>query len=132
MNRWLFKQEPDEYCYDDLVRDGTCHWDGVTNALAQKHLRGCAVGDQVFLYHTGDQKAIVGVMKVTAGPTPVEPDSKMVIVTVAPVRKFKNSVPLSVIKTDDRFAAWELVRIGRLSVMPVPEDTWRAIEELSR
>jgi predicted RNA-binding protein with PUA-like domain len=127
MNYWLFKQEPGEYSFDDLVRDGETDWDGVTNALAQKHLRSVTVGDRVLIYHTGDEKAIVGIMKVSAGPTPVSDDSKQVSVRVKAVKKLKNPVSLAVIKANPAFAEWELVRISRLSVMPVPPEIWSAI-----
>lgn len=132
MQYWLFKQEPGEYSYADLERDGSTTWDGVTNALAQKHLRTCKAGDQVLLYHTGDEKAIVGVMKVTTGPEFVDDAKKLVHVTVAPLKKLKTPVTLTAIKADERFAEWELVRIGRLSVMPVTAEVWKLVMALAK
>jgi predicted RNA-binding protein with PUA-like domain len=132
MGLWLFKEEPDSYSFADLQRDGSATWDGVTNALAQKHLRAVKAGDLVFFYHTGDEKAVVGVMRVSADPRPAPDDEtgKRVVVTVEPVRAFARPVPLAAIKAQKRFADWELVRLPRLSIMPVQEDLWQAIEEM--
>lgn len=131
---WLFKEEPTHYCYEDLVRDKRTVWAGVTNALALQHLRQVKKGDRVFYYHTGKEKAIVGEMRVVAGakPDPDSDDPKAVVVEVAPVRAFVRAVPLSTIKADEGLADWELVRLPRLSVMPVSEAQWRRIEELGR
>jgi predicted RNA-binding protein with PUA-like domain len=130
---WLFKEEPGTYSFADLERDGSTTWSGVTNALAQKHLRAIKKGDKVFFYHTGDEKAVVGVMEATADATP-DPDDesgKRVVVAVKPLRKLKNPVALAAIKADTAFANWELVRIARLSVMPVPDELWKKIEKMS-
>ncbi len=132
MAHWLFKEEPDSYSFADLQRDGTTTWSGVTNALAQKHLRTVKKGDRVFFYHTGDVKAVVGVMEVTTDPTPDPEDEagKRVVVTVKPVRALKTPVTLAAIKADKSFAAWELVRVARLSVMPVPDEIWAKVEKM--
>jgi predicted RNA-binding protein with PUA-like domain len=129
---WLFKEEPDCYSFDDLVRDGSTSWSGVTNALAQKHLRSVRRGDRIFLYHTGNEKAVVGVMEAAADPAPDPEDEtgKRVTVAVKPLRRLKKPVTLAAIKADDAFAGWELVRIGRLSVMPVPAALWKKIETM--
>lgn len=130
---WLFKEEPGHYSFDDLQRDGATTWTGVTNALAQKHLRSVQKGDRVLYYHTGDEKAIVGIMEVTADPKP-DPDDeagKRVVVMVKPLRQLKNPVTLAAIKSDKAFADWELVRMARLSVMPVPAELWKKIEAMS-
>ncbi|MBM4073143.1 MAG: EVE domain-containing protein [Planctomycetes bacterium] len=118
---WLFKQEPEEYSFADLVRDGKTWWDGVSNALARKHLSQVKVGDRVLFYHTGKQKAIVGEMKVVAGPTvdPESDDPRAIVVQVQPVRSWSQPVTLEEIKKSKLFSDWELVRISRLSVMPV-------------
>ncbi|MDB5310992.1 MAG: hypothetical protein JWO38_5194 [Gemmataceae bacterium] len=133
MAQWLFKEEPTCYSFADLQRDGAATWDGVTNALAQKHLRAVKPGDRVFFYHTGSEKAVVGIMEVTAGPTPAANDEtgKLVAVTLKPVRKLKHPVTLAAIKADEAFGGWELVRIARLSVMPVSAEQWKKIEEMS-
>jgi predicted RNA-binding protein with PUA-like domain len=130
----LFKEEPEHYSYDDLVRDGRAVWDGVTNNLARQHLRQVNVGDRVLYYHTGKHKAIVGEMRVVAGPhTPqASDDPKAVVVGVEPVRAFARAVTLAEIKDDAELAQWELVRLPRLSVMPVTEAQWRRVEELAR
>jgi predicted RNA-binding protein with PUA-like domain len=128
MARWLFKEEPEEYSFTDLQRDGEATWDGVANALALKHLRAARPGDEAFFYHTGKEKAVVGVMRVaTATETEGAP-----VVTVKPVRKLANPVTLAAIKAEPLFAGWELVRMSRLSVMPVPDALWKRIEELAK
>lgn len=133
MPHWLFKVEPDCYSFADLTRDGSTVWDGVANAVAQKHLRAVRPGDRVFYYHTGDEKAVVGEMEVTAGPTPdpADPAGKRVTVTVKPVRPLPAPVTLAAIKAVPAFAGWELVRQPRLSVMPVPAELWSAIESMA-
>jgi predicted RNA-binding protein with PUA-like domain len=130
--RWLFKEEPDAYTFADLVRDGKTVWDGVTNALALQHLRRVREGDQVLFYSTGKLKAVVGEMRVASDPTPVTGDAKLVVVEVAPVRALTHAVSLARIKEDASLSSWELVRMPRLSVVPVTEQQWRRIEELSR
>jgi predicted RNA-binding protein with PUA-like domain len=130
MAYWLFKQEPDDYSYSDLERDGVATWDGVTNNAAQKNLRAVSPGDKVFFYHTGDEKAIVGTMTVSVGPARV--DEKNVVVQVKPLKRLKTPVTLAAIKADVEFAAWELVRISRLSVMPVTPEIWNKILEMAK
>jgi len=131
---WLFKEEPTHYSYEDLVKDKKTSWSGVRNPLAQKHLRSVRKGDLVFFYHTGDEKAIVGVMKATgdAYPDPADKSGKLYAVDVAPVEKLGRPVTLAEIKADRRFAEFPLTRISRLSVMPVSATEWKLIEGLSR
>jgi predicted RNA-binding protein with PUA-like domain len=134
MARWLLKTEPDCYAWDQLVRDKRTAWDGVTNALALKHIRTMKKGDAALIYHTGDERAAVGVAEVVSEPYP-DPngdDEKQVVVDLKPKRKLAQPVTLSDIKADPAFAGWDLLRIGRLSVVPVPDGMWRRIEELSR
>ena len=133
MALWLFKEEPDSYSFADLQTDGSTVWSGVTNALAQKHLRSVKKGDRIFFYHTGDEKAVVGVMQAAADPVPDpdDPAGKRVVLTVKPVRELKAPVALAAIKADKAFAGWELVRVARLSVMPVSEELWKKIEVMS-
>jgi predicted RNA-binding protein with PUA-like domain len=130
MALWLMKCEPDCYSYADLERDGQTLWDGVANPLALKHLRACAPGDRAYYYHTGDEKAVVGVMEVTGPPVPNpnETDPKFVAVPVKAVRTLAAPVTLATIKADAAFAKWELVTQSRLSVMPVPQALWDRIE----
>lgn len=132
MAHWLLKEEPDTYSFADLERDGSTVWSGVGNPLAQKHLRSIKAGDRVFFYATGKVKAVVGVMEVTADPTPDPADTtgKRVVVTVRPVAKLAAPVTLAAIKADKAFAAWELVKQARLSVMPVPDALWARVEKM--
>jgi predicted RNA-binding protein with PUA-like domain len=131
---WLFKEEPTHYSYDDLARDGKTSWTGVRNPVAQKHLRSVKKGDRVFFYHTGDEKSVVGIAKaVGAGyPDPADKDGKLYAVDIAPVKKLKRPVTLAEIKADTYFASFPLTRIPRLSVMPVNDDEWDRIEQMSR
>ena len=134
MAYWLFKEESTHYSFADLERDGHAVWSGVTNAVALQNLRKTAKGDQVLYYHSGKEKAIVGVAEIVkaAYPDPAEKDEKLVVVDIKPVRRLARPVTLAEIKAEKTFAEWELVRISRLSVMPVSPAHWRRIEELSR
>lgn len=134
MAYWLFKEEPDHYNLADLERDGTTLWDGVTNNLARQNLRKVKRGDRIWYYHSGKEKAIVGEMRAVGdpGPDPDSDDPKAVVVEVKAVRRLRTSVPLSRIKADPLLADWDLVRLPRLSVMPVSEAQWRRVEELSQ
>jgi predicted RNA-binding protein with PUA-like domain len=133
MALWLFKEEPTHYNFTDLQRDGATLWDGVSNNLARQHLREVRRGDRVLYYHTGKEKAIVGEMRVAGDPMP-DPDSddpKAVVVKVEPVKKLRQPVSLKQVKSDPLLADWDLVRLPRLSVMPVTEEQWRRVKELS-
>jgi predicted RNA-binding protein with PUA-like domain len=134
MAKWLFKEEPEHYSYADLERDGATLWDRVTNALARQNLRKVRKGDRILLYHTGKEKAVVAEMRAASDATTDtnDADPKAVVVKVKPVRKLPVTVPLSRIKADPALADWDLVRNSRLSVMPVTEQQWRRIEEMSR
>jgi predicted RNA-binding protein with PUA-like domain len=131
---WLFKEEPSCYSYSDLERDGSATWSGVKNALARQHLRKIQAGDGVLYYHTGKERAIVGEMLVLAGPMadPDSDDPKAVVVEVEPVKRWDAPVTLEQIKEDPLFSDWELLRISRLSVMPVTEERWQRLEKLCR
>jgi predicted RNA-binding protein with PUA-like domain len=130
---WLFKEEPGNYSFDELVRDGKTTWTGVRNPLAQKHLRSVAQGDRIFFYHTGSEKSVVGVMKAVAPayPDPADKSGKLYAVDVAPVKKLPQPVTLASIKADKAFANFALVRLSRLSVMPVSEQEWARIEKMA-
>jgi predicted RNA-binding protein with PUA-like domain len=132
MARWLFKEEPSHYSFADLERDGSATWDGVANALALQHLRKVRAGDQVFYYHTGKEKAVVGVMEVAAATAAAGDKGGAPVVTVRPVRRLLHPVSLSRLKADQTLATWELVRLPRLSVMPVTDAQWRRVEEFGK
>ena len=131
---WLFKEEPTHYGWDDFVRDGKTSWTGVRNPLAQKHLRQVKTKDCVFYYHTGNEKAVVGIAQAIsdAYPDPKDKSGKLSAVDIGPVRKLKRPVTLAEIKADKTFQDFPLVRISRLSVMPVSDKEWKRIEEISR
>jgi len=133
-NYWLVKQEPSTYSYDKLEKEKKTVWDGVHNNLALKHIRLMKKGDQALFYHTGDEKRAVGIIKITKDPypNPKEDDKRFVAVDVKPVARLKRPVTLDEIKKDSIFKNWELVRISRLSVMPVPQKLWDAIIKKSK
>ena len=128
------KEEPEHYAYDQLERDRKTVWAGVKNPLAQKHLRSIRKGDRIFYYHTGKQKAVVAVARAAgdAYPDPHDRSGKSFVVDVVPVGALPRPVTLAAIKADRAFAAFPLVRISRLSVMPVSDAEWARIEKMSR
>lgn len=129
---WLFKEEPDHYSFQDLERDGNTVWDGVDNNLARKNLRQVKAGDRVLYYHTGKVRAIVGEMRVVEGPMP-DPgsdDPKAVVVKVKAVKSWQTPLTLERIKQDELLSSWDLVRLPRLSIMPVSAAQWQRLEEL--
>ena len=134
MANWLFKEEPTNYSYDELARDGRTSWTGVRNPVAQKHLRAVKKGDRVFFYHTGSVKAIVGIAKAAAAayPDPDDKTGKLYAVDVVPVRKLDAPVTLAAVKADRFFADFALTRVPRLSVMPVDDETWDRLVAMSR
>ena len=129
---WLFKEEPKTYNYANLEKDGSTVWSGVKNPLARKHLREVEVGNRVLYYHTGSERAIVGEMRIAAAPMVDADDPKGVTVLVEPVRRWLPPVTLEQIKKEPIFKDWELVRIARLSVMPVSPAQWNRLEEMCR
>lgn len=121
-NYWLVKTEATEYSFTDLEREKTAHWTGVANPLAKKHLRGMRKGDAVFVYHTGKEKQIVGIAEVIAEGE--EPQLRV-------RKRLKRPVTLAEIKARQEFADFALVRIGRLSVMPVNAGQWKALSAMA-
>jgi predicted RNA-binding protein with PUA-like domain len=130
---WLVKEEPSHYSYDAFAHDGKTTWTGVKNPLAQKHLRGMKKGDRVLYYHTGEEKAVVGIAKALgdAYPDPADKTGKSYVVDLAPVKKLRTPVTLAAIKADPFFEDFALARIPRLSVMPVSDDYWKRIEAMA-
>jgi predicted RNA-binding protein with PUA-like domain len=133
MAYWLLKTEPDCYAWDDLERDKRTVWDGVTNALALKHLRSMNKGDLALIYHTGGQRQAIGLAEIASHPypDPSADDDKLTVVDVKLKRKLKRPITLDELKADPAFAGWDLLRIGRLSIVPVPEKMWQRIEQLA-
>jgi predicted RNA-binding protein with PUA-like domain len=128
-NRWLFKTEPTAYSWEQLERDRRTVWDGVKNALALKHLAGVAKGDEVVIYHTGDEKAAVGLAQVVRGafPDPKQKDPRLVVVELAAIERLARPVPLADMRANRKLAGFDLLRLPRLSVMPVSAAQWAEI-----
>ena len=126
---WLIKSEPSTYSFADLQRDGSTRWDGVSNAAALIHLRGMTKGDPALFYHSGDQRAIVGIARIASQPypDPALQDPKRVVVDLIPVRALEQPISLGAIKGNPRLAQFPLVRISRLSVLPVLPEEWEQI-----
>lgn len=129
MANWLLKTEPNDYGYDDLERDGRTVWDGVANNLALKYIRQVRKGDSAFVYHTGKEKAVVGVARIASDPypDPKRDDPRLAVFDLEPERRLGRAVTLKEIKTDPAFEGFALVRMSRLSVMEVPAAIWKRI-----
>lgn len=129
MAYWLLKTEPSDYAYADLEADRETLWDGVGNNLALKHLRQIRRGDQALIYHTGRERMVVGIAEVTSDPfpDPERDDPRLVVVEVKPKRKLAEPIPLAAIKSDPELKDFDLVRLPRLSVMPVAESVWKRL-----
>lgn len=128
MARWLVKEEPTHYSFADLTRDGGTEWNGVHNALALRHIKSMRPGEEVFYYHSGDERAVVGIATVASTPKPdPEDDRGSWSVRIRAVRALAGPVPLATLKADPTLAGFDLVRIGRLSVMPVSDEQWTRI-----
>jgi predicted RNA-binding protein with PUA-like domain len=132
--RWLFKEEPTHYSFQDLLKDGKTVWEGVRNPLAQKHLREVRKGDRIFYYHTGKEKAVVGLARAAsdAYPDPKDRSGKSYVVDVEPEEPLPAPVSLAGIKSRASFRSFPLVRMPRLSVMPVSTSEWQEIESMAR
>jgi predicted RNA-binding protein with PUA-like domain len=131
-NYWLLKTEPSTYSFAQLVQDQKTVWDGVRNALALSHLRKMKKGDRALVYHTGAEKAVVGIARLSADayPDPKVGDPQVVVVDLAPERALARPVPLAAIKADPLLQGMPLVRISRLSVMPVTPEEWKHLLDL--
>lgn len=131
MAYWLLKTEPGSYSWDDLMRDGATEWDGVRNNAAAAHLRAMKPGDRALIYHSGDEKAAVGVAEVTRGPRWDGDDGKWVSVAIAPVASLPTPVALKAMKAEPALAGMAMLRQSRLSVSPVSDAEWCTIATLS-
>lgn len=134
MAHWLLKSEPTQYSFADLENEGRTRWDGVRNAVALKQMRAVKKGDEAFFYHTGSERAIVGIATIASDPypDPKADDERVVVFDVTAAKRLGRPVTLARIKESGDFDDWELVRLPRLSVMPVPKSTWSAIVAMSR
>ncbi|MHB8568380.1 MAG: EVE domain-containing protein [Nitrososphaerales archaeon] len=131
---WLFKEDPESYSFDQLLKDKKAAWSGVKNNLALIHLRNVRKGDEIFFYATGKERKIIGVMKALGDACSSEGDilkSRKIAVDVAPTNRLIHSVTLEEIKKDGRFKDFLLLKISRLSVMPVSDQQWAAIMKMS-
>ena len=124
---WVLKTEPSEYGFPDLVRDRRTRWEGVSNPVALKHLRSMLEGHEALIYHTGNEKAVVGLARVASAPYPDPKNPKLVVVDVEPVKPLPRTVPLAEIKAETAFAELGLVRVPRLSVVPVEPAQWKRL-----
>jgi len=132
--RWLFKTEPSAYSFADLERDRRTAWDGVKNALALRHLAAVATGDEVLVYHTGEERAAVGIAKILRGayPDPKQKDTRLLVVDLQAVKPLARPVALGEMRANRRLTGFDLLRLPRLSVMPVSAEQWAAIMEMAR
>ena len=133
-NRWLLKTEPSCYSFAQLQKERKAVWDDVRNPMALKNLNQIAKGDLCFVYHTGDEKAVVGIARAVgpAYPDPKKDDPRLVVVDLEAVKPLPQPVTLKDIKANKKFAGWDLVRLPRLSVMAVSADHWTEIEKMAR
>lgn len=132
MAHWLMKSEPGTYSWPDLIRDGATEWDGVRNPAARLHLKAMKRGDEAFFYHSGNERAVIGIMRITREAAPDPKDANWVSVAVEPVRALDRPVTLKEIKADPRLAKMELIRQSRLSVSPVRDEEWQVILGIAR
>lgn len=132
MNYWLVKQEPEAYSFDDLVKEGKTDWTGVRNFVARKNLKLMKKGDTVLFYHSGAEKAVVGLAEVSKEAFPDPTDEAWAAVEIKPVKKLKNPVTLAQVKAEPALANTYLVRQARLSVMPLTKEEFDTIVEMSK
>lgn len=132
-SKWLLKSDPETYSFDDLLREGTTRWDGVSNNLALKNLRNFHLGDLALIYHTGEERAVVGIAEILSDPypDPARNDPRLVVVDVKAREKLKHPVSLDEIKRQAAFRTFDLVKLPRLSVMPVSDAQWAALLALA-
>ncbi len=127
MAHWLVKSDPETYGLTELERDRKTRWDGVANAVAVRHIRAIRKGDDVFVYHSGGDKAIVGVARATTDGRDDPKNAKLAVFDLQFVRRLAFPVPLAAVKADAQFAGFDLVRLPRLSVLPVPAPLWKRL-----
>ena len=132
--RWLFKTEPSVYSYQQLVKDKKTMWDGVKNNLALKNLKDIKKGDEILIYHTGDEKAAVGIARALgdAYPDPSQKNPRMLVVDIESVKVLPRPVTLAEVKANKKLANFDLVRLSRLSIMKVSDDQWETMEGMAK
>lgn len=132
-NHWLFKTEPSVYSFQQLQKDKKTIWDGVANNLALKNLRDIKKGELILIYHTGDERQAVGVARALGGayPDPDKKDSKALVVDIEAIKPLTRPVTLAEVKANKKLANFDLVRLGRLSIVKVSDEQWKAIEEMA-
>lgn len=132
--RWLFKTEPSVYSYQQLVKDKKTVWDGVANNLALKNLKDIKKGDQIFIYHTGDEKAAIGVARALGGayPDPEKDKLNLLVVDIEPLRALPKPVTLAQVKAHPKLKNFDLVRNSRLSIMKVTDEQWQLMETMAK
>jgi predicted RNA-binding protein with PUA-like domain len=133
-NRWLFKTEPSVYSYQQLEKDKKTMWDGVKNNLALKNLKDINKGDEILIYHTGDEKAAVGVARAVgaAYPDPGQKNPRMLVVDIEAVKRLPRPVTLAEVKANKKLANFDLIRLSRLSIMKVSDEQWDIIEGMAK
>jgi predicted RNA-binding protein with PUA-like domain len=132
--RWLFKTEPTVYSYQQLVKDKKTMWDGVKNNLALKNLKDIKKGDEILIYHTGDEKAAVGVARALGGayPDPSQKNPRLLVVDIEAVKPLPRPVTLAEVKANKKLANFDLVRLSRLSIMKVSDEQWETMEGMAK
>lgn len=133
-NYWMVKQEPEVYSWHDFVRDGKTDWTGVRNYQARNNLREMKTGDHVLFYHSGKEKAVVGIAEVHKGAyaDPTADDPQWVAVDLKPVKPLDAAVPLAAIRYDERLSGLPLIRQSQLSVMPLTKDEFDTIVSMGK
>lgn len=133
-NRWLFKTEPSVYSFQQLQKDKKTMWDGVKNNLALKNLKDIKKGDEILIYHTGDEKAAVGIARALGGayPDPSQKNPRMLVVDIEAVKSLARPVTLAEVKANKKLANFDLVRLSRLSIMKVSDEQWDTMERMAK
>jgi predicted RNA-binding protein with PUA-like domain len=133
-NRWLFKTEPSVYSFQQLQKDKKTMWDGVKNNLALKNLKDIKKDDEILIYHTGDEKAAVGVARALGGayPDPSQKNPRMLVVDIEAVKTLPRPVTLAEVKANKKLADFDLVRLSRLSIMKVSDEQWDTMEGMAK
>jgi predicted RNA-binding protein with PUA-like domain len=133
-NRWLFKTEPSVYSFQQLQKDKKTMWDGVKNNLALKNLKDIKKGDEILIYHTGDEKAAVGIARALGGAytDPSQKNPRMLVVDIESVKPLPRPVTLAEVKANKKLANFDLVRLSRLSIMKVSDEQWDTMEGMAK